>query len=64
LEALFPTAATYESHVPEVVLDEAVSPMVDFFGGIFQWCRLVQQGSVQTYLLYILGMLVLLLLLL
>ncbi len=64
LDSLFPAAAAYESHVPEVVLEEAVSPAFDFLARIFQWCRLVQQGNVQTYLLYILGTLVLLLLLL
>ena len=62
VDSLFPTTATYESHVPEVVLEQAVSPLFDFLARIFQWCRLVQQGNVQMYLLYVLGMLVLLLL--
>ncbi len=64
LESLFPADATYESHVPEVVLERVVSPFFDFFARVFQWCRLVQQGNVQIYLLYILSALVLLLLLL
>jgi hydrogenase-4 component B len=64
LDSLFPATATYESHVPEVVLEGAVSPLFDFLARVFQWCRLVQQGNVQMYLLYILGTLVLLLLLL
>ena len=63
LTALFPTTASYESHVPEVVLERAVLPSFHFLARLFLWFRLVQQGSVQVYLLYILAILVLLLLL-
>ena len=51
---LFPDRSAFESHVPEIVLDGLLSPF---------WCRVksrlaslrvLQQGRVQRYLLYIL----------
>lgn len=62
LMGIFPTSARFSSHVPEVVLDRAVLPTFRLLGGIFFWFRVMQQGSVQIYLLYILAVLVMLLL--
>jgi hydrogenase-4 component B len=61
LEELFPAKAEFSSHVPEVVLDRAVLPVTGFLGRILFWFRLMQQGAVQIYLLYIFAILVLLL---
>jgi hypothetical protein len=51
--ALFPAPSSFHSEVPETVLDEAVLPTFRFAEWAFSWFRVVQQGSVQTYLLYI-----------
>ena len=62
IDSLFPHIAKFESHVPEVVLDRAVLPVVNFLARLLFWFRLLQQGSVQIYLLYIFAILVILLL--
>jgi hydrogenase-4 component B len=61
LDNLFPSTAEFASHVPEVVLDRAVQPVARFLGRVLLWFRLMQQGAVQIYLLYIFAILVLLL---
>jgi hydrogenase-4 component B len=50
---LFPHQTHFHSTVPDAVLDEAMLPA--FRGGawLFSWFRVLQRGSVQTYLLYI-----------
>jgi hydrogenase-4 component B len=60
--ALFPTRTSFHSEVPDPVLDEAVLPAFRFGGWAFSWFRVVQQGSIQTYLLYIMVALIVLLL--
>jgi hydrogenase-4 component B len=62
LTALFPATARFVSHVPEVVLDRVILPVSYTLARLVDWVRVVQQGSVQVYLLYILAVLVLLLL--
>jgi hypothetical protein len=62
IQALFPRTADFRSHVPEVVLDKAILPVFRFFAGIFFWFRILQQGSLQIYMLYIFGTLIVLLL--
>ena len=56
----FPASADYRSEVPEIVLDRVVLPVFDAMARQLLWFRLLQQGSVQVYLLYIVAMLVLL----
>ncbi len=62
LTTFFPSTATFKSHVPEVVLERAVIPIVHSLGRCLFWFRIVQQGSIQLYVLYIFAMLVFLLL--
>ena len=62
LKEFFPRTAAFESHVPEVVLEHAVVPIVHRLGRWLFWFRIVQQGSIQLYILYIFAMLVFLLL--
>jgi hydrogenase-4 component B len=61
LTSLFPQTARFESHVPEVVLDRFVLPAFHFLARILFWFRVMQQGSVQIYLVYVFAILVLLL---
>jgi hydrogenase-4 component B len=60
--ALFPRAAHFHSDVPDAVLDDAVLPA--FHGGawLLSWCRFLQQGGIQVYLLYLFACLLVLLL--
>ncbi len=62
LTTFFPSTAKFKSHVPEVVLERAVMPIVHSLGRCLFWFRIVQQGSIQLYILYIFAMLVFLLL--
>ena len=50
---LFPQKTAFHSEVPDTVLDEAVLPAFRFGAWLFSWFRVFQQGSIQTYLLYI-----------
>jgi hypothetical protein len=50
---LFPTAAAFHSDVPDVVLDEGLLPAFRFGEWVLGWFRILQQGNVQLYLLYI-----------
>lgn len=50
---LFPATTEFHSHVPDTVLDEAVLPAFRFGAWLFSWFRVLQQGSIQSYLLYI-----------
>src|SRR5262249_4729514 len=60
--AIFPKKATFQSEVPDTVLDQAVLPTFRFGAWLLGWFRVFQQGSIQTYLLYIFLTLVALLL--
>ena len=50
---LFPQKTSFHSEVPDTVLDEVVLPAFRFGRWLFSWSRVFQQGSIQTYLLYI-----------
>jgi hydrogenase-4 component B len=52
-QPLFPQPTRFHSEVPDPVLDEAVLPTFQVVGWLFAWFRVFQQGSIQTYLLYI-----------
>jgi hydrogenase-4 component B len=58
----FPSKTDFHSEVPDTVLDEAVLPTFRFAGWLFSCFRVIQQGSIQTYLLYIFVVLIVLLL--
>jgi hydrogenase-4 component B len=59
--SLFPQESGFHSEVSDPVLDEAVLPTFSFGGWLFARFRLIQGGSVQTYLLYIFVALIVLL---
>lgn len=59
---LFPQKTTFHSEVPDTVLDEAVLPSFRFGAWLFGLFRVFQQGSIQTYLLYLFVALIALLL--
>ena len=59
--APFPSATTFESHVEDAALEEVLVPIWRRFKSQLSWLRVLQQGSVQTYVLYILIILSLLL---
>jgi hydrogenase-4 component B len=51
--ALFPGPSGFHSEVPDAVLDRAVFPIARAGARVLSWLRVLQQGSVQAYLLYI-----------
>jgi len=59
---LFPAKSEFHSEVPDAVLDRAVLPGARLGAVLLAGLRVIQQGSVQAYLLYIFVTLVLLLL--
>jgi len=62
IDTPFPASSRFESHVGDVVLDRAISPGWRGFRSRLASLRVIQQGSVQRYVLYILIILLLLLL--
>ena len=50
---LFPHRPAFRIAVVDVVLNRIVEPVVDFLAWSFSRLRLLQQGVVQAYLLYI-----------
>jgi hydrogenase-4 component B len=58
----FPPATQFHSHVPDPVLEEAVLPTFRFGAWLFSWLRVLQGGSIQSYLVYIFAALIALLL--
>lgn len=58
---LFPQASSFHSHVPDPVLDEVVLPTFSGSARLFACVRVLQQGRLQMYLLYIFVVLIALL---
>lgn len=54
----FPAPAEFHSHVPEVVLDHAITPSIRLVARGLVWFRWVQRGAIQLYVLYVLAALV------
>jgi hydrogenase-4 component B len=50
---IFPQKTSFHSEVPDTVLDEAVLPTLTYSARVLAWFRVFQQGSIQTYLLYL-----------
>jgi hydrogenase-4 component B len=50
---LFPQKSDFHSDVKDTLLDEAVLPAFRFGAWLVSWFRVLQQGSIQMYLLYI-----------
>ena len=57
----FPLDSHFESHVPEVVLDLGVLPVVRWLANAATWFRRVQPGNIHLYIVYILAALVVML---
>jgi hydrogenase-4 component B len=62
IRAPFPATTTFQSHVDDVVLEGFLEPLWRQFRSRLGWLRILQRGSVQAYVLYILIILSLLLL--
>ena len=59
----FPAADEFHSEVPDVVLDRALIPTFNAADALLGLARVIQRGSIQIYLVYVLGILLALLLL-
>ncbi len=53
VEGIFPRSSGFHSHVPEVVLDRAVTPAFRLVGRALTSFRWVQRGSAHLYVLYV-----------
>lgn len=53
-QGLFPTPASFASEVPDVVLDRLVLPTIRVLSDFLRWARVLQQGQIQVYVLYVL----------
>lgn len=62
LTQIFPTAAAFQSHVPDTVLDLALRPSVALIARFLGSLRTLQHGNVHVYLLYLLATVIALLL--
>ncbi|MHB1155341.1 MAG: proton-conducting transporter transmembrane domain-containing protein [Phycisphaerales bacterium] len=63
IAGLFPLSSRFSSDTPDLVLDRGLSPAAALIVRFLPWTRRFHQGSVHTYLLYLLLMVVLLFLL-
>ncbi len=62
VRGVFPGPAGFASDVPDVVLDRGLRPGFTLAERAAGWARVFQRGPIQVYLLYVLGIMVLLLL--
>jgi hydrogenase-4 component B len=53
IRGLFPGRSEFHSEVPDGVLDRLLLPALDHVGAVLARLRVLQQGSVQAYLLYV-----------
>lgn len=58
LQGPFPAPSTFASHVPEVVLERLLTPLLRQLGRAAVWLRWIQNGNVHLYILYVLVTLV------
>ncbi len=61
IAGLFPQESDFASHVPDTVLDGAVEPSTHFLYRVFAWSRVLHQGSIHAYLLFVVATLIILL---
>jgi hydrogenase-4 component B len=56
IRGFFPASGRFRTDVPDAVLDRAVLPALRSMAHFLRWARLLQQGQIQVYVLYILLM--------
>jgi hydrogenase-4 component B len=62
IEGVFAAPTDFASEVPDVVLDRALLPALGSAEWLLGYARIFQRGPIQVYLLYVLGILIVLLL--
>ncbi len=53
LTGYFPRSAAFRSHCPESILEQVIMPVFRGTDWIFSYCRRLQHGEHQLYMLYI-----------
>jgi hydrogenase-4 component B len=61
VRGVFPQSVSFASHIPEVILDLVLLPLLQGITRIVAWLRLMQRGAVHLYLFYVLLTLVVML---
>ncbi len=56
----FPRNAAFAQHIPDVVLDHLLLPVAARIARLLRWSRVLQQGRIQMYVLYVLATVVIL----
>ncbi len=54
LRGLFPASGRFRSEAPDAVLDRMVLPAARLATHFLRWARVLQQGKIQVYMLYVL----------
>jgi hypothetical protein len=62
INGVFAAPSNFASDVPDVVLDRTLLPAFGSAEWLLGWARVIQRGPIQVYLLYVLGILIVLLL--
>jgi hydrogenase-4 component B len=61
VRGVFPQPVSFSSHVPEVILELVLLPLLHGLVRVVAWLRLIQRGAVHLYLFYVLLTLVVML---
>lgn len=54
IRAYFPVSGRFRSEIPDLVLDRVVLPVTRLVTHFLRWARVLQQGQIQVYVLYVL----------
>jgi hypothetical protein len=53
VQGLFPRSAAFRTRTPDIFLEKAVKPSLDFTAWAMSWLRILQAGHLPIYLLYV-----------
>ncbi|MCI0448022.1 hypothetical protein L0152_32990, partial [bacterium] len=60
-KSLFPKNASFESHVPDPILDRLLVPAISRWRNLMEYARVIQAGRIQVYIVYVVATLLILL---
>jgi hydrogenase-4 component B len=60
-DTYFPSAANFESHTPDISKEGLYNPIFKAIGSFFLRMKVVQEGRIHIYVLYVVGTLLILL---
>jgi hydrogenase-4 component B len=60
-KSLFPKDGSFESHVPDPILDRLLVPAISRWRSLMEYARVIQAGRIQVYIVYVVATLLILL---